>query len=195
MSSNDVYWDELGVAWRAIDPDLSVIGPKLENRLRRQAAAVLGIMLIGAPLSVGGLVLGFYTLWIGWSHGIWNFIPRGIAVIAISSLLAMATWSRRGSRRVDSGTLADMLDLGVVQAERFRHVVLAGYWACAAAAVLGLMGYGVRDYWYGRPAMSPIVPLVLLALVAMVLLLFGRRLRADLARLRYLRGVLTRENA
>lgn len=192
MSSNDVYWDELGVAWRAINPEPSVIAPKLETRLRRQAAAVLGIIIVGVPLSIGGLVLGIYTVWIGWSHGIWNFASRGVAVIAISSLLAIAAFSRRGSGRVDSSSLADMLDLGIVQAERFRRVVQAGYRACGVAAVLGLLGYGIRVHFYRPPAMSPIEPLVLLALLAIALSLFGRRVRDDLVRLRYLKGILMR---
>jgi hypothetical protein len=192
MSSNDVFWDELGVAWRAIDPQPSVIGPKLKTRLRRQAAAVLGIAIVGVPLSIGGLVLGIYTVWIGWSHGIWNFLSRGVALIAISSLLATAAWSRRGSGRVDSGSLVGMLDLGIVQAERFGRVVQAGYWACGVAAALGLIGYGIRVHFYRPPAMSPIEPLLLLALVVIALLLFGRRLRDDLARLKYLRGILRR---
>ncbi|HJS92591.1 MAG TPA: hypothetical protein VJ738_21665 [Steroidobacteraceae bacterium] len=192
MSSNDVYWDELGVAWRAINPEPSVIAPKLETRLRRQAAAVLAIMVVGVPLSIGGLVLGISTAWIGWSHGIWNFIARGVAIIAISSLLAIAAFSRRGSGRVDSSSLADMLDLGIVQAERFRRAVRAGCWACGVAAVLGLLGYGIRVHFYRPPAMSPIEPLVLLALLVIALYLFGRRNRDDLARLKYLRGVLMR---
>lgn len=192
MSSNDVYWDELGVAWRAINPQPSVIAPKLESRLRRQAAAVLGIIMVGVPLSIGGLVLGIYTVWIGWSHGIWNFISRGVAVIAISSLLAIAAFSRRGSGRVDLSSLGDMLDLGIVQAERFRRVVQAGYWACGVAGVLGLLGYGIRVHFYRPPAMSPIEPLALLALLAIALFLFGRRVRDDLVRLRYLKGILMR---
>jgi hypothetical protein len=192
MSPNDVYWDDLGVAWRAINPEPRVIGPKLQTRLRRQAAAVLAIIMIAVPLSLAGLVLGIYTLWIGCAHGIWNFIPRGVALIAISSLLALTAWSRRGSGRVAASSLADMLDLGIVQAERFRRVVLTGYWACGVAAVLGLIGYGIRVHFYRPPAISPIEPLLLLALMAIALFLFGRRVRDDLARLKYLRGILTR---
>jgi hypothetical protein len=192
MSPNDVYWDELGVAWRAINPEPSVIGPKLEIRLRRQAAAMLAIVILAVPLSIAGLALGIYTLWIGCAHGIWNFVSRGVALVAISSLLVLAAWSRRGSGRVDSSSLTDMLDLGIVQAGRFRRMVRTGYWTCGLAAVFGLIGYGIRVQLHRPPAMSPVEPLLLLALIAIALLLFGRRVRDDLARLKYLRGILSR---
>lgn len=112
-------------------------------------------------------------------------------MVATSSFLASAAWSRRGSGRVNAESLADMLDLGITQAERFRRVVLAGYGMCAVAAALGLVGYGIRVHFYRPLAMSPIEPLVLLGLAAVALLLFGRLVTSDLARLTYLRGLLT----
>ena len=36
-NSSDAYWDELGFAWCAIDPDLGLVTPRLRNRLRRQS--------------------------------------------------------------------------------------------------------------------------------------------------------------
>src|SRR4029078_2476037 len=36
----DAYWDELGIAWCAIKPEVNVIAPRLKARLRRQSLLI-----------------------------------------------------------------------------------------------------------------------------------------------------------
>ncbi|MGH8218863.1 MAG: hypothetical protein ACREUT_09915 [Steroidobacteraceae bacterium] len=189
-TSNDAYWDELGIAWRATNPDLNAITPKLKARLRWQGVGMLGIAVVGIPLSLAGLILGIYTLWVGVSHHTWNFVTRGIAVIAISFVLALASWSLRAGMRGAPGSLMEMIDLAIVRAERLRHAVRMGYWACAIAAVFGLVGYAIRARFYHPAAMSPIWPLIFLGVSCVGLFLYHRHVGKDLARFRYLRRAL-----
>ena len=46
-------------------------------------------LVAGLPLSASGLLLGVLTIWRGWTTGTWNFISRGVAIGAISIILAM----------------------------------------------------------------------------------------------------------
>ncbi len=88
-TSRDPYWDEWGVAWSAINPDVTIIAPRLKARLRRQSLLIMAGLLTGLPLSAVGILLGVLTIWSGWTTGTWNFVTRGIAIGAISAILAI----------------------------------------------------------------------------------------------------------
>jgi hypothetical protein len=193
--SFDAYWDELGVAWRAINPDPRIISPRLESRLRRQGLAAGGIIAVGLPMSIGGSVLGAYTIWYGWSTGTWNFVTRGIAIVAISWMLAVGAWSLRIGRRAAAGTLAEMIDLAISRAENARDAIRWAYYACAVGALFGLLGYLIRTHSGRPPAMSPVEPLVALALCSVALLLYRRHVLDSLKKFRYLQRALLTEDA
>jgi len=91
--SSDTYWDELGVAWCAIDPDVTVIASRLETRLRRQSQWITAGLVIGLPLGAAGVLLGVATIGIGLSSAAWNFVTRGIAIVAMSAMLTFAVYS------------------------------------------------------------------------------------------------------
>ncbi|HEX4634653.1 MAG TPA: hypothetical protein VH189_00630, partial [Rhizomicrobium sp.] len=83
--TQDAYWDELGMAWTAIRPDVQTIAPLLKQRLRRQAAFTTAILFAGLPLALAGGALGAWTIWLGASAGAWFFVTRGIAILTISA--------------------------------------------------------------------------------------------------------------
>jgi len=86
----DAYWDELGIAWCAIKPEVNVIAPRLKARLRRQSLLITAGLVIGLPLSAAGLLLGALTIWSGLTTGTWNFVTRGLAIGVISAIVAIA---------------------------------------------------------------------------------------------------------
>ena len=179
--SSDTYWDELGVTWCAIDPNVSVITSRLETRLRRQSTWMTAALVVGLPLCGAGVVLGVATICIGCFSGAWNFVTRGIAIIALSAILAAAVWSLRAARYPDSTRpLSDLIDRAIDHAQRTLSLVRAGLYACIIAAAFGLIGTAIRTHLGGPPKMSPIVDLVILALVAMVLVLYGRQIRVEM---------------
>ena len=192
-TSNDSYWDELGVAWRATNADLNAITPKLKTRLRWQGFGMLAIVVVGIPLSVAGLILGLYTLWIGWAHHVWFFLTRGVAIVWMSYLLALASWSLHTGMRGYTGSLMEMIDGSIMRAEGLSRAVRMGYWGCAISVVFGVVGYGIRARFYHPAAMSPVGPLLLLGVSCMALYLYHWHVANDLARFKYLRGALARD--
>ena len=190
----DDYWDDLGVAWRAINPDVPIIAARIEARVRRQSALILATLVIGLPLSAIGFALGVFTIWRGMTTGAWNFATRGTAIVTISILMAIAVLSLfgvRGGRRAAS--VSEMLDLSIARAQRTLIGIRLGMAACLAAAVMGLVGSAIRSRVSGPPLMSPIIDLALLALCAFALFAWGRNARIHLGRLRAVKGVIGTE--
>ena len=190
-ATTDAYWDELGVAWSAINPDINVIVPRLKSRLHRQSFLIRAGVAIGILLAAGGFILGGVTIWRGWTSAAWNFVTRGIAILAISVLLSTAVsllLPVRASRDVKA--LAEMIDLAIARAERTLKTVRLGFYACATAAVLGMAGTAIRTYLSRPPSLSPIIDVVVLATFALGLFLYARHARVDLAKYRYLKKAL-----
>lgn len=187
----DPFWDELGVAWAAINPDIAVIMPRLQSRLRRHSILITASLILGLPLSLGGFLLGIYTLWIGWTTGASNFVTRGISLVAIATILSFAMSSllrvRAGG---DSLALSEMLDLAIARAQKTLVAIWLGICACGVAALLGLVGTAMRTRLSGPPALSPLIDLAILAILALGLFFYGRRISGDLAKYRYLKGAL-----
>lgn len=192
-SSTDAYWDQLGVAWRAFNPDSNAIAQRLRLRLRSQAMCANVLAFLGIPLSVATLALGVFTIWIGFSSGAWNFVTRGVALVAIAALLACASWSQRIGVRADTSTLAQMLDLVLLRTRKLRKATVMGIAMCAVAAVFGVAGYAIRIRIGHAPAMSPLEPLALLGLSSVALILYARRGADEIRRLSYLKRALVPE--
>jgi hypothetical protein len=182
--SSDVYWDELGVTWRAIDPDVTVIASRLEARLRRQSRWITAGLAIGLPLGAVGVLLGVRTIVIGLASGGWNFLTRGIAIVAMSALLTFAMWSLQsaGARSAAHGTLSERIDLAIRRAQATFSLIKAGQYSCVIAAVFGLVGTVIRTHLGNPPKMSPIIDLVALALIALALFQAGGQVRARLVK-------------
>lgn len=187
----DPFWDELGVAWAAISPDITVIMPRLQSRLRRHSILITASLILGLPLSLAGFLLGVYTIWIGWTTGASNFVTRGISLLAIATILSFAMSAllrvRAGG---DSLALSGMLDLAIARAQKTLVAIRLGICACGVAALLGVVGAAMRIQLSRPPALSPLVDLAILAIFALGLFFYGRRISGGLAKYRYLKGVL-----
>ena len=188
---SDAYWDELGVAWRAIDPDVTVVASRLEARLCRQSRWIRAGLVIGLPMGAAGVLLSVVTIGIGLSSGAWNFVTRGIAIIAMSAILMFALWSFLSvSAAGYSSALSQMIDLAIGRAQRTLSLIRAGLYSCVVAAVFGLVGTAIRMQFASPPRISAIVDLAILALVALVLFLCHRQLLVELGNYRALRQAL-----
>jgi len=186
----DAYWDELGIAWTAIEPDLRASMPRMKRQLRWQTLSLVAVTFGGVPVGIAGGVLGVWTIWLGLSTGIWNFATRGAAILVISLLIAGAGWSSRSTLRDNTETLSAMVELTLLRAEKWHLAIRLGYASCVVAAVLGMIGYGIRVHFGKPPAMSPVEPTVILAGLGLVLVLLHRSVRRRIAKYRYLRRLL-----
>jgi hypothetical protein len=189
--SSDAYRDELGVAWCAIDPNVSVIASRLQVQLRRQSRWITAGLVIGLPLCLAGILLGVMSIGIGGFSRQWNFVTRGIAIIAMSAILTIALSSLLDVRSFrTTSALSEMINLAVERAQRNLLLIRAGLYACVIAAVFGLVGTAIRTHLGRPPKMSPIVDLVILALIALALFLGGRQIRVRMEKYRALNRAL-----
>jgi hypothetical protein len=191
--TQDAYWDELGLAWTAIRPDVQTIAPLLKQRLRRQAGFTTAILFAGLPLALAGGALGAWTIWLGASAGAWFFVTRGIAILTISALAGFAAWSFRGTLRDETRSLADMIGLALLRAERWLGAIRSAELSLGIAAVFGPAGYILRIQ-EGKPSSTPWSSgLILLAVLALVLVLLHGKAKEDVAKFRYLKQLLLEE--
>jgi vacuolar-type H+-ATPase subunit I/STV1 len=187
----DAYWDEWGVAWCAINPDINVITPRLKSRLRRQSFFIVASLVLGFLFAATGFLVGIVTIWRGWSTSTWNFVTRGIAIVAIAGILSMAASLLLPFRASDNArALSEMIDLAIARAERTLITIRLGFYACAVAAVLGLAGTVIRAYLTRPPRMSPVIDLAVLAIFALGLFLYARHVRVNLAKFKCLKQAL-----
>lgn len=190
--TQDAYWDELGLAWTAINPQAK-IGPQLKDRLRRQSLFTTAMLFGGLALSLAGIALGAWTIWRGASVEAWFFVTRGIALVTIALLLGSAAWSFRHAWRDNSQSLAAMIELALARAQGWRGAIRLGYFALGIAAAFGTAGYEIRVH-AGKPsALSPAEPLIVLAMLGLVLFLLQRKANDDIAKYRYLKHLMREE--
>ena len=191
----DAYWDELGIAWCAVHTGADVV-PRLRSHLRRQSLLVAAYLGAGGLLGVACVLLGAFTLWRGWTGGAWHFVTRGTALLAVSAILAIAILGLLPVRTSDQArTLPDMIDLTIARAERLLMTVRLGVVACAILAAFGLAGTAIRTYYGKPPALSPLLDLAILAILALGLLFYGRSVAITLRKFQYLKDVLARDEA
>jgi hypothetical protein len=183
----DKYWDELGVAWRAIELDAEVIGPRLQSRLRRQSLLIRSAIVAGVPFGAFGILLGVMTIRLAWVTGAWYFIARGTAIGIIAALLLTTSLALVGVRGdANARSLAEMLDLAIRRARKSLLVIRLSLLSCAIAAAFGIAGAIFRARAGRPPTLSPVVDVAILVLVAVSLLVYRQRATASLSKLRYL---------
>lgn len=189
--SSDASWDELGVVWRAVNPNASVIASRLESRLSRQSQWMTAVLVIGLPLCGAALLLGVATICIGCFTGAWNFVTRGIAIVAMSAILGYAVWSLQPLRAPDTTkAISELINIAIDRAQRILSLIRASLYACVIAAVFGLIGTAIRTHLGRPPKMSPIVDLTILALIALALFLYRRQIRFEQEKYRTLKRAL-----
>jgi hypothetical protein len=189
--SSEPYWDERGNAWTSIDPTLRAIASQLPVRLRRQSQWMAVAVVIGLLFGAMGVLLGLATIGSALAFHIWNFITRGGAIIAVSVILMFATWPLHEATSFDAAqALSKMIDLAIDNAQKILSLIKAGLYCCVIAALFGLVGSAIRTHFGSPPKMPPIVPLTILALVALAVLVWGRKTRLELGKYRSLRQAL-----
>lgn len=191
MKSEDAYWDNLGVAWRAIDPDVERMAPRLQARLRRQSVAITTVLVLGIPLCSAGIVLGVFTIWCGWTTETWNFVTRGIAIVLVLALVlrALASSLPFGAHK-DIQSLSDMLEIASARIKRNQFLVHTAIVVCVIAAVFGVVGTVIRTRAGSSPRLSPIIDLIIIALIVSFLWLYGRTVSVESRKFEYLRRTL-----
>ena len=188
---SDPNWDDLGITWSAIDPQIRVTAAQLEVRLRRQSRWMAAAVVIGMISGAMGLVLGVGTIGIGTSSGAWNFVTRGVGIIAISAILMFAVWSLQPIRSLDATcALTQMIDLAIERARKTIALIRAGLAACVIAAVFGLAGTAIRTHLGRPPKLSPIVDLLVLGMVVLALVLCDLLTRRKLGQYQRLKAAL-----
>jgi len=143
-----------------------------------------------------GTLLGAATIWSGWHSGAWNFVTRGVAIVAMSVILTFAVSSLLSVRSwAATRALSETIDFAISRAQRTLSLIRAGLYACVIAAVFGLVGTAIRAHLAAPPRMSPIVDLGVLVLIASVLLLHGRQVQTELGKYRTLKHALALDGA
>ncbi len=190
-TSSDPFWDELGIEWTAIQPDNAVVAPRLEARIHRQSMLINRGLIVGLLAALTSALVSAFCIWIGWHTGEWNFVIRGIAFAVIAGILSLGITALL---RVRSGggpqSLSEMLGLSISRLRKALWLTRLGFAACGITALLGVAGTMVRTHLSRPPAMSPLVDLALLAVLALGLFLYGRRAQSDLRKYTQLRHIL-----
>jgi len=105
-----------------------------------------------------------------------------------------ATWRLQDASTLDAAqALSQMIDLAIDHAQKTLSLIRAGLYCCVIAAVFGLVGNAIRTNFGRPPKMSPIVPLTILAVVALAVVIWGRRTRLELGKYRSLKQALAVE--
>jgi hypothetical protein len=194
LSPSDPFWDELGVAWTAIHPEIAVIMPRLQARIRRQSVLITAGLILGPPAVIAALIAGVDCIWVGWKTGAWNFMLRGAAFLAIAAIVSLAM---RSLLHVRAGgglqSVPEMLDFAIARSRKTLLAIRLGYYACGLAALFGLVGTAIRKHLSRPPALSPFIDLALLAVFVLGLFFYGRRIQGDVRKYTLLRRLLIEE--
>lgn len=193
MQEKDAYWDDLGIAWTAMDPPLQTIVPGMKSRLRRQSLLIAAALSVATPLGLAGLALGAWTIWHGALAGIWNFIPRGMSIIAISLILEFAVWSFKAGLRDDTESLTSMIELSLLRTERWLIAIRLGYVIFAITFFFGVAGYEIHIHFVNphSHAPPPVGAAIMTAIFGFVLFLLQKRAKDQVAKYRYLKNILS----
>jgi uncharacterized membrane protein (UPF0136 family) len=197
--TKDAYWDELGIAWCAVHPETEIIIPRLQHRLRGQSVLITAGVVAGLLFGLAGALLGAYSVWRGWTIGLWNFVVRGVVLVAVSAIPAVAAMGLLPVMLGDQArALPDMINLTIARAERLLVAIRPGLLTCAVLAALELAGMAFRAY-SGRPPAMPLVlelaVLAILAILALGFFFYERHINVTRRKFRYLRDALAGDSA
>jgi hypothetical protein len=183
---DDVFWDELGVSWRASIREAGMMSSRLEARLRLQSALVTAGTVGSAAVSLLGFCLAAWTLWIGWSSHAWNFLTRGAAIAIVSFLAGMAALALRTRDTAETRSLRGMLQMSVARTERLIRAADLGCYSLVILALGGTIGSVIRSRLGRPPAISPVEDLLALAIAGLALVWYRRNQAHALRKLRHL---------
>ena len=179
---DDAFWDELGVSWRASIPDAGLISSRLKARLRLQSALLTTGMILSSVVSLLGIGLAVWALWIGWSSHIWNFLTRGVTLAAVSVLAIMTTLALHARSELQTESLRETLHASIARTERLIRAADLACYAVMILALGGTVGYAIRIR-LASPAAVPLAEDLLALAVAGLVLVWYRRSQAHALRI------------
>lgn len=192
--SKDPYWDELGIAWVAIEPQIGSDAP-LKSDLQSQTRTIRVMFALASIACMVGVLLGMATIWSGVTSGAWNFVTRGIAILLLAVLAGIVAGALSIVRHADDAqAVSEMISLSIKRARRWLFAIRIALLGCAVATTFGLIGVMIRIQLSNPPKMSPVIDLALLALVVVVLDLCYQRVKSRLAKFEYLQSAFAAEH-
>lgn len=180
------FWDELGVAWRAQMPQVEAVPAGLETRLRWQTRAISATVLFAGALSLSGVPLAAWTLWLGWLQHWPHFLVRGITIAGLAGIAGLVALRLRSRIRADADTLTAHLALAAAQCRQLVRAVDLSLCALGVLAVGGLLGYLIRSRTGHPPAISLLTDLLALGVVLLALLWYRQNQSQAFKKLQYL---------
>ncbi|HEX4051954.1 MAG TPA: hypothetical protein VHY19_13860 [Steroidobacteraceae bacterium] len=183
---DDVFWERLGITWRASVRDAEVVSRRLKARLRLQSTLLTAGTVAGALVSLLGFALAAWTFYVGSKLHAWNFLTRGLTLAIVSLLIVIATLVLRERNAVETRSLRDMLQVSIARTERLLRAADLGCYAAVVLALGGMVGYVLRVRFSRPPAISPIEDLLSLTLLALALLWYRRSQAHSLSNFRRL---------
>jgi hypothetical protein len=186
---DDSFWDELGVSWRATIRDAGVLSSRLEARLKVQRALLTTGTVAGAVVSLLGIGLAGWTLYIGWSSQIWHFLTRGATLAIVSLLGIMATLALRERNGIETRSVREMLRASIARTQRLIRAADLAFYSMLIFALGGTIGYGLRIHLGHPPAVPLVEDLLALATAGLALVWFRRSETYALKKYRYLSEV------
>ncbi len=192
MSDDDPYWDDLGIAWRAVNSDSTLVTARLRTQMKRELWRERLGVTVGVVAALCGIAIGYAWLqkpapgakWIG-----------AVVITGIAILLALYPWVRVQALSRETAPLMRMIDMSVAQARQRQRDSRAGY---VGSVVLVIAGALISYIWRFRLHLPGAQAMLLMAaslVIALVLCLQGhhyaRKSRDMQARFEYLRRALS----
>ena len=190
-TENDPYWDDLGIAWRAVNSDSALLTARLRAQVKREMWRQRLGFAIGMLAALCGVAFGVAWLneptpgakWIGVS-----------SIVGIAAILALCVWVRAQSFSGDTETLLGMIEVSIAQARRRQRDDKAGY---VGSGILLLIG-GLIAYVCHSHLHFPLVQAMQIMAAAVVVATVGialgyrdaRAYRDREARFEYLKRTL-----
>jgi hypothetical protein len=162
----DPFWDDLGIAWRAIDLVPESLTPRLRKQLKRETWR----KRLSAAFGTLGLAVGVaFVAWAFKSKGAWNKFYGALLFTWITLGAGLSVWGLRHRREGDMKSLSGMLELSIARAKRTQRE--ARVWPIAVLFLLPVAGLVVFGPASGA---RKIGLLIFLAVCAIGFIAWGR---------------------
>lgn len=113
-SGMDPFWDDLGIAWRAIDLEPDSLTPRLRKQLKRETwRRRIGVVF-------GGLGIALVA-WAFKSKGAWNKFYGALLFTWITLGAGLSVWGLRHRTEGDLESRSAMLELSIARAKRTQR--------------------------------------------------------------------------
>ncbi len=171
-TTDDRFWDDLGIAWRAVEIDSASLVPRLRARLRREVLlqrASSAVMTTCAIILVAAAVL-----WIKITHIIGWWIAALLAVF-FAAATPLVRWVERTPISGDTESLTGMIDLSISRAKRQQRESRIAYPMCLILLLTNSLILYIASTRYRHPVAWAWL-LIATVVAAITLAAYGYRL-------------------